>query len=108
MPPKRARCSLTKRFPIKQKNKVRPIDDYNANVVYYSVTQKERVAVHTIDHIASLVANGPKASQRCKPIAGTCGMLKNRFRLQMVRMKDMHAWQNLLVAVVKQQNMHIK
>lgn len=47
---------LTKRFPVRQKNKVRPIDDYKANMVNHSVTESEGVTVHTIDHVASMVS----------------------------------------------------
>ena len=54
---------LTKRFPVKQKNKVRPIDDYKANMVNQSVTQTEGVTVHTIDHVASMVAYWLKAGK---------------------------------------------
>eukprot|EP00434_Breviolum_minutum_P045234 symbB.v1.2.040503.t1/scaffold7284.1/size12117/2 len=36
-----AGSTLTKRFPVKQKNKVRPIDDYKASLVNYAVTQTE-------------------------------------------------------------------
>ena len=35
---------------MKQKNKVRPIDDYTASLV------NEGVTIHTIDHIASMLA----------------------------------------------------
>ena len=45
-----------KRFPVKQKNKVRPIDDYKASLVNFAVTQNEGVTIHTIDHIASMIA----------------------------------------------------
>eukprot|EP00435_Cladocopium_sp_Y103_P070288 s2538_g35.t1 len=54
---------LTKRFPVKQKNKVRPIDDYKANMGNQSATQTEGVTVHTIDHVASMVAYLLKASK---------------------------------------------
>eukprot|EP00435_Cladocopium_sp_Y103_P073792 s107_g45.t1 len=48
--------TLTRRFAVKQKNKVRPIDDYKASMVNSSVTQTEGVTVHTVDHIAAMVA----------------------------------------------------
>ena len=51
-----AGSTLTKRFPVKQKNKVRPIDDYKASLVNFAVTQNEGVTIHTIDHIASMLA----------------------------------------------------
>ena len=51
-----AGSTLTKRFPVKQKNKVRPIDDYKASLVNFAVTQNEGVTIHTIDHIASMMA----------------------------------------------------
>ena len=36
-----AGSTLTKRFPVKQKNKVRPIDDYKASLVNFAVALKE-------------------------------------------------------------------
>ena len=51
-----AGSTLTKRFPVKQKNKVRPIDDYKASLVSFAVAQSEGVTVHTVDHIASMIA----------------------------------------------------
>ena len=48
--------TLTKHFPVKQKNKVRPIDDYEASLVNFAVAQTEGVTIHTIDHIASMLA----------------------------------------------------
>ncbi len=50
--------TLTKRFPVKQKNAVRPIDDYNykASLVNFAVPQNEGVTIHTVDHIASMLA----------------------------------------------------
>ena len=47
--------TLTKRFPVKQKNKVRPIDDYKASLVNFAVSKGEGVTIHTIDHIASML-----------------------------------------------------
>lgn len=51
-----AGATLTRRFGVKQKNKTRPIDDYKASLVNASVTQTESATVHTMDHIAALVA----------------------------------------------------
>ena len=51
-----AGSTLTKRFPVKQKSKVRPIDDYNASLISFAVAQSEGVTIHTIDHIASMIA----------------------------------------------------
>ena len=48
-----AGSTLTKRFPVRQKNKVCPIDDYNASLVNFAVTQSEGATIHTIDHIAA-------------------------------------------------------
>ena len=48
--------TLTKRFPVGQKNEVRPIDGYKASLVNFAVTQSEGVTIHTIGHIASMVA----------------------------------------------------
>ena len=45
-----AGSTLTKRFPVKQKNKVRPIDDYKASLVNFAVAQNEGVTIHTIGH----------------------------------------------------------
>ena len=41
---------------MKQKNKVRPIDDYKASLVNFAVAQHEGVTIHTIDHIAPMLA----------------------------------------------------
>ena len=41
---------------MKQKNKVRPIDDYKASLVNFAVTQTEGVTIHTIDHIAAMIS----------------------------------------------------
>ena len=49
-------ATLTKRFAVRQKNKVRPIDDYKASMVNSSVVQSEGVTVHTIDHIAAMIS----------------------------------------------------
>ena len=51
-----AGSTLTKPLPVKQKNKVRPIDDCKAFLVNFAVTQNEGVTIHTIDHIASMLA----------------------------------------------------
>ena len=51
-----AGSTLTKRFPVRQKNKVHPIDDYKASLVNFAVIQNEGVTIHTIDHIASMMA----------------------------------------------------
>ena len=40
---------------MKQKNTVRPIDDYKASLVNFAVTQSEGVAIHAIDHIAAMM-----------------------------------------------------
>ncbi len=61
--------TLTKRFPVKQKNKVRPIDDYKASLVNFAVTQNEGVTIHTKDHIASMISfwmrSGSLSSSDC-------------------------------------------
>jgi len=54
--------TLTRRFGVKQKSKTRPIDDYKASFVNSSVSQTETATVHTVDHIASLVACIMRAS----------------------------------------------
>ena len=49
-------ATLTRRFAVRQKNKIRPIDDYRASMVNASVTQTESVTVHTVDHIAAMMS----------------------------------------------------
>jgi ribonuclease HI len=49
-------ATLTRRFGVKQKSKTRPIDDYKASFVNASVSQSETATVHTVDHVASLIA----------------------------------------------------
>ncbi len=41
---------------MRQKNKVRPIDDYKASLVNLAVTQSQGVTIHTIDHMAAMMA----------------------------------------------------
>ena len=50
----RVGSTLTKRFPVKQKNKVRPIDDYKASLVNFAVTQNEGVTIPRSIHTCLL------------------------------------------------------
>ena len=45
----------SKKFPLQQRSKVFPIDDYRASMVSSSVTQPEGVSVHSVDHSAALL-----------------------------------------------------
>ena len=56
VPPQGA--ALTTRFPVRQKDKIRPIDDYKSSMGSSSVTQTEGVTVRTINHIAAMIALG--------------------------------------------------
>ena len=49
-------AALTTRVAVRQKAKIRPIDDYRASMVNASVTQSESVTVHTIDYVAAMLA----------------------------------------------------
>ena len=49
--------TITRRFGVQQKGKLRPIDDYRASMVNSSVTQTEGVSVHSVDHIAAMVSS---------------------------------------------------
>ena len=49
-----AGSTLTRRFGVFQKGKMRPIHDHKASLVNSSVTQMETVTVHGVDHIACL------------------------------------------------------
>lgn len=76
-------CLLTKRFPVKQKNKVRPIDDYKANMVNHSVTQSEAVTIHTLNHIAAMIAYWLKASRGardCRQLVAKCWGLSDAYK----------------------------
>ena len=46
--------TLTRRFGVVQRDKVRPIDDYRSSLVNAAVTQPEAVSLHGIDHVACL------------------------------------------------------
>ena len=59
-------ATLTRRFGVLQKDKVRPIDDYKASLVNSAVTQVEVVTLHGIDHIASLGSSMMKAANGCE------------------------------------------
>lgn len=53
---------FTKCFPVQQKNKVRPIDGCKASMVNH-VAPTEGPTVHSMDHIASMVAYWLKAGK---------------------------------------------
>lgn len=48
--------TLTRRFGVLQRGKVRPIDDYKASLVNSSVTQVEVATLHGVHHIACIGA----------------------------------------------------
>ena len=67
--------TLTRRFGVHQRDKVRPIDDYKASLVNAAVTQVEVVTLHGVDHIAGLGAALLKtmtASGRHDVLVGKC------------------------------------
>jgi len=70
-----AGSTLTRRFGVFQKNKTRPIDDYKASFVNSSVSQTETATVHTVDHVASMIAcvlrHAEDRSQRPNLVAKT-------------------------------------
>ena len=74
--------TLTKRFPVKQKNKVRPMDDYKASLVNFAVTQNEGVTIHTIDHIASMTACWMKSGHLSleDPLVAKCWDLSDAYK----------------------------
>ena len=74
--------TLTKRFPIKQKNKVRPIDDYKTSLVNFAVTQNEGVTIHTIDHIAAMTACWMKDGNlsHTDPLVAKCWDLSDAYK----------------------------
>lgn len=64
-----AGATLTRRFGVRQKKKIRPIDDYKSSFVNCSVTQSETASAHTVDHIAALVSCVLRTSKsRGRPI----------------------------------------
>ena len=74
--------TLTKRFPVKQKNKVRPIDDYKASLVNFAVTQSEGVTIHNIDHIASMTALWMRSGSLISndPLVAKCWDLSDAYK----------------------------
>eukprot|EP00435_Cladocopium_sp_Y103_P067764 s200_g30.t1 len=56
-------ATLTRRFGVAERGKVRPIDDYKASLVNSAVIQPEAVSVHGIDHIAGMGAAYLRASE---------------------------------------------
>ena len=57
--------TLTRRFGVHQRDKVRPIDDYKASLVNASVTQTEVVTLHGVDHIAGMGASYVQSLEEC-------------------------------------------
>ena len=93
-----AGSTLTKRFPVKQKNKVRPIDDYKASLVNFAVTQNEGVTIHTIDHIASMIAflMGSGSLSASDGLVAKCWDLSDAYKQVPFLMKPSiltHTWQ---------------
>lgn len=76
-------ATLTKRFPVKQKNKIRPIDDYRSSMVNSSVSQPEGVSIHSLDHICAMIALWMNLAQshgvECK-LASKCWDLKDAYK----------------------------
>ena len=74
--------TLTKRFPVKQKNKVRPIDDYKASLVNFAITQNEGVTIHTIDHKPSMTACWMKSGHLSlgDPLVAKCWDLSDAYK----------------------------
>ena len=74
--------TLTKRFPVKQKNKVSPIDDYKASLVNFAGTQNEGVTIHTIDHIASMTTCWMRSGNlnQGDPLVAKCWDLSDAYK----------------------------
>lgn len=76
-------ATLTRRFGVLQKDKVRPIDDYKASLVNSAVTQVEVVTLHGVDHIASLGAallNAAKGSSDKTTLVAKCWDLASAYK----------------------------
>ena len=75
--------TLTRRFGVQQKGKVRPIDDYKASMVNAAVTQVETVTLHGVDHIAGLSASFLQALQkngRSETLVSKCWDLASAYK----------------------------
>ena len=55
-------ATLTRRFGVNQKDKIRPIDDYRSSMVNSAVTQVEAVSIHGVDHIAAMCSEHMRVS----------------------------------------------
>ena len=87
-------ATLTRRFAVRQKNKIRPIDDYRASMVNASVKQSESVSVHSIDHIAAMISLWIRLgteSGRTPDLVAKCWDLTDAYK--QVPLSD-HAFQN--------------
>ena len=76
-------ATLTRRFAVRQKNKIRPIDDYKSSMVNSSVSQSEGVSVHSIDHVAAMVALWMRvagASGRSTGLKAKCWDLSDAYK----------------------------
>ena len=75
--------TLTRRFGVVQKEKVRPIDDYKASLVNSAVTQVEVVTLHGVDHIASMGASFLRACASAKKqanVVAKCSDLASAYK----------------------------
>ena len=75
--------TLTRRFGVHQRDKVRPIDDYKASLVNSAVTQVEVVTLHGVDHIAGLGAallSSLALHNRREKLVGKCWDLASAYK----------------------------
>ena len=75
--------TLTRRFGVQQKGKVRPIDDYKASMVNSAVTQVETVTLHGVDHIAGVCSSFLRALHqhgRSETLVSKCWDLASAYK----------------------------
>ena len=75
-------CFVNNRFPIRQADKVRPIDNYSSSLINDTVTVSEKPVVHSVDEIAAMAYRmGVLAEKRkFKKIFGKTADLKGAYR----------------------------
>ena len=75
-------CFVNNRFPIRQTDKVRPIDNYSSSLINDRVTVSEKPVVHSVDETAAMAAQlGALAEKRkFRKIFGKTADLKGAYR----------------------------
>ena len=81
---------VSPRFGLKQKNKLRPIDDLSISGVNMSTSLPERLKVDAIDECAALIKQMLKQAGGCQPLVGKTYDLRKAYRQLAIKESHLH------------------